>query len=382
MATQTLSRMDVFEAACNDPYAEARKARAKGQKVAGITCTYTPEELFHAAGYLPVRVMAREGGTPRADEIIQSYSCSFARSVLDRALAGEFDFADLIVFSHTCDTMQNLADLWRGNRPGQEVIIVSGPTLIEGDAARVYFRKEMDRVRERLEALVGPIPDAAIVDSIRLYAQRRALMRRLYTLRRQQPDLLPGVSLYYVVTSAFIMPVEDHLRALRVLVEELEAETVEAPSSKPRVLVAGSVCQDRGFTEAIEQSGCILADDDLCMGGRAFELPDPNGGGPMEALVQMYLTRTPCPAFHRPGFDPGTRLLERARAARANGVIYLLTKFCDPWAFDYPHLKNTLEAAGIPTLLLEVEQNLPLPEQLRTRIEAFVEMLESKAAAE
>ncbi len=379
MATQTLSPLGILEAACTDPYAEAQKARAKGQKVAGITCSYTPQELFHAAGYLPVRIMAHQGGTPRADEIIQSYACSFARSVLDRALSGAFDFADLVVFAHTCDTMQNLADLWKGNRPQQALLIVSGPTLIEGEPARTYYRKEMDRVRVRLEEIVGPIPDAAIADSIRLYAQQRALMQRLYAIRRLRPELLSAADMHNAVTAAFLMPVEEHLQALRGLVEELEGDNIEDSATLPRVLVAGSVCQDRGFSEAIEEAGCLLVDDDLCMGSRAFELPDASGDDPMDALVQIYLTRTPCPAFHRPGFDPGAHLLERVRRAKADGVVYLLTKFCDPWAFDYPHMKNTLESEGIPTLLLEVEQNLPVPAQLRTRIEAFAEMLESKA---
>ncbi|HNT89341.1 MAG TPA: 2-hydroxyacyl-CoA dehydratase family protein, partial [Candidatus Hydrogenedentes bacterium] len=88
--------------------------------------------------------------------------------------------------------------------------------------------------------------------------------------------------------------------------------------------------------------------------------------------------RRPCPAFHAPGFDPGRHLVEKARTARADGVVFLLTKFCDPWFFDYPHVNQALEDAGIPTLLVEVEQHLPVPEQFRTRIQAFFEMLAAR----
>lgn len=380
MAIETLESIGIFEAVCADPYKAGHKASENGRPVAGFMCSYSPQELFHAAGYYPVRITAKHGGTPRADEIIQAYSCSFARSVLDRALSGEFEFLDLVVFAHTCDTLQNVADLWRTNRPETPVVIVSGPTLTAGKPAQVYFRKELDRVRAVLEGLRGPISDEAIWDSLHLYEQHRALMRRLYAVRRARPDLMSGQDLYSVVQSAQLMSPEEHLPLLNELVESLEEENGEAECFQPRVLLAGSVCEDRGFISAIEEAGCAIVDDDLCMGSRSFLLPEAPAGDPMDALTHIYFSRTPCPAFHRPGFDPGKHMLERAKEARADGVVLLQTKFCDPWAFDYPHIWNTLEAAGMPTLLLEVEQNVPAPAQLRTRVEAFVEMIQPKEA--
>jgi benzoyl-CoA reductase subunit C len=379
MASAIQTMMASFDKVCENPYATAREAAAQGKKIAGLMCTYVPRELFHAAGYLPVRILSREGGTPRADQLIQSYSCSFARSVLDRAMSGDLDFVDLAVFAHTCDTMQNLADLWRSNRPQQPVIIVSSPSLTAGGPAETYFRREMDRVRAALEALSGPISDEAIANSIALHEQHRAAMQRLYAFRRTHPGRFSGRDMQAVVLASEVMPIETHLALLGELLAALEADTAADVNDAPRILIAGSVCQDLGFVEAMEAAGCAIVEDDLCMGSRSFVMPAAPKGDPMDALVHLYLSRTPCPAFHRPGFDPGAHLLDRAQNARAQGVIYLLTKFCDPWAFDYPHLRNTLENAGVPTLLLEVEQNLPVPEQLRTRVEAFVEMIKMKA---
>ncbi len=124
-----------------------------------------------------------------------------------------------------------------------------------------------------------------------------------------------------------------------------------------------------------------MVDDDLCMCSRSFSLPDAPEGDPLDALAEIYLARTPCPAFHKPGFDAAQHMLERARAAQADGVVFLFTKFCDPWFFDYPYISRTLEAAETPTLLLEVEQHLPAPAQLRTRVEAFAEMLRGSVAS-
>ncbi len=369
----------VFTAVCDDFYATARAAAASGRKVAGFLCTYAPQELIHAAGYLPVRVLGRPGGTPRADQLLQAYACSLARSSFDAALSGEFDFMDMVVFSHTCDTMQNLADLWKSSRPSQSVIIVCSPTVTSGTAARIYYRKVLDDVRKQIEAVSGPVSDEAIRASIDLYARHRRLIQRLYDIRREHSELISGGELLAVVTSSMMMPKEEHLRLLEPFVAGLEAAGETAAKRMPRVFVAGSVCQNMGFITALEEAGCMVVDDDLCMGGRSFSLPDAPAGDPMDALVEMYLGRRPCPAFHTPGFDPGAFLVERARAARAAGVVFLLTKFCDPWFFDYPHVNKSLEAAGIPGLLVEVEQNLPVPEQFRTRAEAFVELLKAKA---
>ena len=119
--------MAPFESVASDYYAYAKTAAVQGRKVAGYMCSYAPQELLYAAGYLPLRILGREGDTNRADELLQAFSCSFARSVLDSALEGEWPFLDLVMFSHTCDTMQNVADLWRAHTPQTEVLIASVP---------------------------------------------------------------------------------------------------------------------------------------------------------------------------------------------------------------------------------------------------------------
>jgi benzoyl-CoA reductase/2-hydroxyglutaryl-CoA dehydratase subunit BcrC/BadD/HgdB len=61
--------------------------------------------------------------------------------------------------------------------------------------------------------------------------------------------------------------------------------------------------------------------------------------------------------------------------SRAQGVIFVLLKFCDPHAFDFPYIKELLDRQGIPSLLLEIEDQQTSLEQLKTRVEAFIELL-------
>jgi len=387
MSSEARPPLQIFDAVCADVYATARAAAAQNTKVAGFLCSYAPQELVHAAGYLPVRVLGRPGGTPRADEVLQPFACSFARSSLDSALANELDFLDLVVFSHTCDTMQNVADLWKRKKPEHHALIVSIPTHTKGAPALAYFRSELERVRGQIEAISGPISEEALRASIDLYQRHRDAMNRLYALRRCDPPRLNGRQVLSAVVSSLFMPKEEHLPLLETLAAQVEAGPGDSCTDPafacgtpvPRVFVAGSVCQNMDFIRAIEESGCFVADDDLCMGARLFCMDKAVADDPLDMLAQMYLARRPCPAFHAPGFDPGRHLVEKAQAARADGVVFLLTKFCDPWFFDYPHVNQALEDAGIPTLLVEVEQHLPVPEQFRTRIQAFLEMLAVRA---
>ena len=363
---------------CADFYKTAREAAANGQKVAGYMCSYSPQELLHAAGYLPVRVLGRLGATPSADALMQPFICSFARSSFDAGLSGELDFLDIMMFSHTCDTLQNLADLWQCNCPNMKTVITSMPNMHQGKAATEYFRGELDRVRACIEEIAGPIADEKITETIQLYDRHRAAMRSLYDLRRASPGVLTGTEMMYIVLSSFLMPREKHLELVTVLSDALSEATPEAEGGKHKVVVAGSVCQAADFIVAIENTGCIVVDDDLCVGTRSFLQPSSPDSDPMDALTQSYMARTPCPAIHKPGYDPAATLVEKVRQSTADGVVFLITKYCDPFGFDYPYLCEKLEAENIPTLMLEVEQHLPVPEQLRTRMEAFVEILAGK----
>ena len=66
----------------------------------------------------------------------------------------------------------------------------------------------------------------------------------------------------------------------------------------------------------------------------------------------------------------------RVEETHAQGVIILVYKFCDPHAFDFPDLKKNLAQRGVPVLLLEIEDPLPSQGQIRTRCEAFIEMID------
>jgi benzoyl-CoA reductase/2-hydroxyglutaryl-CoA dehydratase subunit BcrC/BadD/HgdB len=82
-----------------------------------------------------------------------------------------------------------------------------------------------------------------------------------------------------------------------------------------------------------------------------------------------------CPAKHTDLDGRAKHIVRLVKEKNARGVIFLLFKFCDPHAFDYPDIKKYMDEAGIPVLLLEIDDPLPAEGQLKTRFEAFLEMV-------
>ena len=144
--------------------------------------------------------------------------------------------------------------------------------------------------------------------------------------------------------------------------------------SEPRLFLVGAVLDEPRLLELIEEMGARVAGDDLCSASRHFLDQVGAEGHLIENLAGYYLRRPPCPTKLHPAHDPGRWLLEQASHARADGIVFALEKFCEPHAFEYALVRPLLEGAGMPHLLLEMEQ-IPSLEALRTRLQAFIEMI-------
>lgn len=346
-----------------------------GNKILGYFCTNTPEEIIHAAGLLPVRILSSPTTVSLAARHLQSYSCSLVQSSLEAALRGDLNFLDGTVFPHTCDSIQRLSDIWSENIRFPFHWDVVLPVKLHTESARTYLIQELERFRRGLEKFVEhPVSDRELNDSLSLFNQNRVLLRDLYRLRAADPARFTAGEILSVVRCATFMPKEEFNPKLQTL---LEAPGSPKPNAdhKVRLFIAGSVCNHAQVFDLFDNSGASLVGDDLCTGWRYFSEDAPAKENPLEALAARLTRRVPCPCKHNPELDRGDDLLQRVEETRAQGVIFLLLKFCDPHAFDYPYLKDRLARKKIPSLLLEIEPgSIPLG-ALDTRLKAFIETL-------
>lgn len=360
-----------------DPYAKARAWKeSTGGKVIGFFCCLAPEEIIHAAGSLPVRITGENRTPSKSGAHLQNYCCSLARTGLDMVLDGELSFMDGTVFVHTCDTMMRLSDIWRLNAGFAVHGDVVLPVRFEGPSAREYAYKELAHFRTKMEEFLGPMDDAAIQESIETYNRNRRLLAEFYALRRENPGIVPCDQALWVTTSSALMEKSEHNAILEEILADLKTPGAGAESDgKVRLFGIGSVMDQWDFLKMVEDVGGTVVDDDFCNGRRYFDTEAPEGIDPIESIAERLWERQSCPCKHRTDRDRAACLTDRVAESGAKGAIFWLFKFCEPHAFDYPHVKKALDAVGVPSLNLEIEQGSVSIEQLRTRVEALIETI-------
>jgi benzoyl-CoA reductase subunit C len=362
-----------------DPNGYVKKIKAEnGRKVVGTFCSYAPEEIILAAGAHPFRLFGSGEKIRLAEAHLQSYCCSLVRGALEDALGSRLEFLDGVVFPHTCDSIQRLSDIWRLNVPACFHLDVVLPVKLDTNGARQYLIDVLNRFRVELGEKLGvTISDDDLRAAIRTMNRIRASLTRIYDLKGERPEILKGSDLHALVRAAMIM---DRIRAASLLEEvaaEMEKRSVSTVAAWPkkRIVLSGGICNHPDIYTIIEEAGGAVVGDDLCTGSRYFDGLIDEKTDPVTAIAGRILSRAVCPAKHRGLTDRADHLIRLVRERRAQGVIFFLLKFCDPHAFDYPYLKEALDREKVPSLLMEVEDRLPADGQLRTRFEAFVEMI-------
>lgn len=345
-----------------------------GRNVFGYFCTYTPVELLHAAGVHPVRLFGGTEDITRADELIQSFVCPFVRGVLDTALKGGFDYLDGIVHAYTCDATCGLFGIWQRNMKTDFTYMFAPPYFLSEGSLRYHVR-ELNNLKKALEKHLGiGISSESIAESIELYNRKRSVLKRLSALRAANPTPISGSEVLDVVLAGSIMPPAEYSEEVESLIKKI-LRPVGCGQDAHRVYVSGSELHDAEILRTIEEAGATIVGDDLCTGTRSFhDLVEPVDD-PVEALARRYIARTPCPS-RLPARRRLQFILEGMRECRADSLIFVIQKFCDPHLAEQPLLSESLKQAGIPNMVIETEHRIgPGREQIRTRVQGFLEMI-------
>jgi benzoyl-CoA reductase subunit C len=371
----TATTIDIFRAVLKDPSKIARDWKAQGKKVVGYRCLYVPEEIIHAADMLPYPIYGTPDPIGLADSYFQSCTCEFIRNIFDHALDGKLDFVDELVLANTCDVVRRLYDMWDTYIPSSDVYMVNNPQKLLDETNHAYYREELDRFRARMEELSdNKITDEKLQAAIDLYNETRTLLKDIYMLRKADTPPLSGEEVLDIVMAVTIMPKDQANPLLRQLLEELKGREV-AERFGPRILITGSIIDNPALIRMVEEEGGTVVADDLCNTSRYFWHQADKDDDPMEALYKYLNKRPLCACMH----PPEVRLeflRELIAKFRVDAVIYFNLKYCHPFLYEAPLFQKELEAQGIPTNVLEVGHDMSGHGQLRTRIQAFIEMLE------
>jgi benzoyl-CoA reductase subunit C len=356
------------------------KKNHPSKKLIGCYPVYTPVELIHAGGMVPVGVI---GGGNRleiahADSRFQSFVCSIVKSTLELGMVGRLDFLDGIVFHSICDPARNLGSVFKRNFPRLMVEYIHFPQNMTSRHTVDYLAAEYNRLKKSYEEVAGrPITDNDVRQSISLYNRQRKLLRELYAIRANAPQNLSTVESYILTRIGTLLPPEEHISILEESLPEIRQRD-EKPKDRVKVVLEGSFCEQPPLEliEGLEAAGCYILDDDFMVGWRFFTEDVPLEGDPIRNLAESYINRSVFSGVKHDSRHPKAKhLIDRAKESGADAVMILAAKFCEPALFDYALYKRALETAGIPHLYLEFEEKMWIFDKARSEVETFVESM-------
>jgi len=343
--------------------------------VIGVMPAYFPLELIDAAGGYPVQLWGNNLPIENADGYLQSYCCSVARSMLELELRGIAQMVKAYAFTSLCDTLINLREVYRRIFP-KPTVELSIPITRTVEARHSYLNSVVKSVTEGLEAVTGrSITSDALASSAEIYGRMRALQRRLYRIRRETPGIVKSHDFYTVIKAGFFLPPDTYSLMLETLLDSLDGQA-GVGCSGPKLLLSGMVFDPVEIHKIFDETGARIVDDDFANGWRTVSKNTLQTGNLVEGITEYLFNPAPCCCIYNPDNDRHAYLLNKAKTSGADGVLFWYTKFCEPDAFDRPQLMKHLKDAGIPVAFIDLELTMNNFDAVRTRINAFCEMLE------
>ena len=354
-----------------------------GKKVIGYYCTYIPDELLDAGGFLPFRIRATGNkSTELGDMYMVRFTCSFVRATLDLALKGGLDFLDGYLICNSCDHSRRRYEIFDmrvfNNREGftKEVprFYLSVPHIISEEAFD-WFRKETGELKHELEEQYQiKITNEQLENSIRIYNENRTLLKKIYDLRLENtPKLTAGEALQISLANSSIPKAMANKELKRLLTFLEEREGIKREGK--RILLSGSIVDDVEFLDLIENAGGLIVSDLMCFGFRNSIDNVDLQGDPLEQISRRTYFRMSCPRMMDDHEKRWQFLKKEIKRANVDGVILQRINNCDLHGCDNMLFEHELKELDIPVFNIDREYFQTDSSRLQTRIEAFLEML-------
>jgi benzoyl-CoA reductase/2-hydroxyglutaryl-CoA dehydratase subunit BcrC/BadD/HgdB len=359
--------------AANPRKAVADYAAETGKGAVGVMPVYAPEEIIHAAGFLPVGMWGGQVGISRARAHTLPFTCSVMQAVMELELGGIYDALEAVVFSVPCDTLKCMSQKWQGRSPA---VTFTHPQNRKIAAAVPFLVEEYRLLQKRLENILGvAVREDALQRSIEVYNENRRVMREFSDLAGEYPQIFDPARRHAVIKARWFMEKSRHSALVRELIGEIRKRPAQKWTGK-RVVLTGIMAEPDGLLEVFRAFRLAVAGDDLAQEGRQYRNDAPAGSAPLERLARWWQNLDGCSLATDPLKPRGRILLDTVKRQKADAVIVCMMKFCDPEEFDYPIYRAQLEKAGVRHLLIEVDLEAGALEQVKTRVQTFSEILD------
>ncbi len=373
----------------NKRYEELKKLKESGKKVIGVFCIQVPDELIYAAGAIPLRM---ECGfydcISPAEEIIPKNTCPLIKSSVGFNLLKInplFQLCDLLIVPTTCDGKKKMIDILSDYH---QIWPLTLPDDKDNPESRNFWVEQILMLKSKLEKFTGnTITKDKLKSSVQKLHNRTALVRKIFDIRKDRKIVITGRDFYTVMQVAFFDDIDRWMSNVNSLITEIsnnqKNNILIMPENTPRIHITGSslVWPNMKLLHTIEEAGAVVVSDDICSMGQYFynpaELDDWSMKSMIDAIADKYMLPTVCPIFVHSD-DRIDRLLELSEQFNVDGIVYHILRLCQVYDYEFSKVYRVLEKRNMPIIKIETEYSEEDAGQVKTRIEAFIEMIEAK----
>ena len=377
--------LDTVKKYYDDYGLRAKELKKEGKNIIGYVCSFVPLEIITATGCIPFRVRGDiHEPITTGDTLLETIVCPYYRSCFDLSVKQKYDFLSGMVIPHGCDSMVRSYSAWSYSLPYPYFHFVNIPTVCD-ESSFEFFNAELNTFRKSLGEFTGrAITDEDLAQAIRIYNENRDKVRALYEFRKADPPLISGKELTMVLTVGSSLPIGESNTLLDEVLTEIGRRGKSPLKKGPRIFIDGACLDNIELIKLVEELGGNVVADTICNGARDYFPRTDVGGDPIDALAHRYLDKINCPKTYREN-KTGTfegdiafrfgDIGAYAKEFKADGAILYVYKYCDPFGFEVPARKAYYKSINVPLLHLEDVYSAGTIGQLRTRIQAFLEMI-------
>lgn len=351
------------------------------EKTVGYFCNLVPEEVIIAAGCIPVRLCSEDQSCVSAGEsIVPGDICPLIKSVCGAAITNGFEGVDLLVVPAACDGKIKLAEILS---PYKDVYFLDLPKDSDYMKNADIWTDKYGQFSEFLSKRYNKkITRKELSEACRLTNKRTEIYRKIYKFRAENPGVMSSYDYFIMSYASFFGGIKEWIENAEKLYKELAvAGKPDFPAGKPkRILLSGSpiIFPNYKILEIIEDAGCDISADTLCSSyGRMYDpvvIDEETDSGILRAIALKYVSASMCPCFL--GIKKlADRIIETAEEYKLDGVIYHNLRLCQVFEIQTFLIRQKLKERGIPFISIKTDFSKEDTGQLKTRIEAFIEML-------
>lgn len=364
-------------------FIEFKELKENGQKVVGTYCTYTPKELITASGAIPVGLCGtKEEPIKAAERDLPRNLCPLIKSSYGYGITDKcpyFYFSDMLVAETTCDGKKKMYELLSKVKP---MHVMSLPQTTEGKEACELWKNELYKLKSRLEQEFNTeITEQKLKHAIALHNEEHRILREFYELGKLCPPAISGSEMQIVLeANNFTANRDDLLQDVVEITQTIKKEYEQGfkPISKvaPRILITG--CPMGGvnekITKVIEDLGAVVVCFENCGGVKNLELNTDETIDPYDALTKKYLNI--CCSVMSPNKSRLDLLNQLIDEYHVDGVVEVVLQACHTYNIEAKTIKQFVNVEKeTPYLMLETDFSQNDSGQIKTRLEAFIEML-------